>query len=107
MPHFELPKSKDPNKMVYLKKNCRKKDILSLGVYACGFKSSHRNRRGPIGYDRHLANSDNFGSHGSLNLGQGTFRAPVEGVYLVNFESHFDCGKGPTNKETAYRIVIR
>lgn len=77
------------------------------GVYACGFKSSHRNRRGPIGYDRHLSNSDDFGSQGSLNLGQGTFRAPVEGIYLVNFESHFDCGKGPTNKETAYRVVIR
>ena len=56
-------------------------------------------------YQRFL--TDSFGDQSSLSLDTGAFRAPVEGVYLVNFDSHFDTGRGPTTSGNEYRVVLR
>ena len=79
--------------------------IISItAIYSCGFKTLHGNKEGLVKYDRHLINSNGFGSQNSLDLNSGFFIAPVEGVYLVNFESHFDTLK---TESSEYRIVIR
>ena len=76
-------------------------------MYSCGFKYTHGNKKGLFTYDRHLTNSNGFGSESSLDLSRGSYVAPVEGVYLVNFDSHFDTGRGPTTKANEYRVVFR
>eukprot|EP00092_Neocalanus_flemingeri_P099498 GFUD01126917.1.p1 GENE.GFUD01126917.1~~GFUD01126917.1.p1 ORF type:complete len:698 (+),score=135.08 GFUD01126917.1:76-2169(+) len=74
-------------------------------IYSCGFKSTHGNKIGVVTYDRHLTNRNGFGNEESLDLNQGSFVAPVEGVYLINFDTHFDNGRGPTSKK--FNVVFR
>ena len=76
-------------------------------IYSCGFKYTHGNEKGVFRYDRHLTNSNGFGNENSLDLTRGSFIAPIEGVYLVNFDSHFDSGRGPRNTDDKYRVVFR
>eukprot|EP00092_Neocalanus_flemingeri_P026563 GFUD01028787.1.p1 GENE.GFUD01028787.1~~GFUD01028787.1.p1 ORF type:complete len:626 (+),score=118.16 GFUD01028787.1:104-1981(+) len=76
-------------------------------IYSCGFKSTHGNKIGVVTYDRHLTNRNGFGKEESLDLNQGSFVAPVEGVYLINFDTHFETGRGPTSKDDKFNVVFR
>ena len=80
--------------------------VSFAAVYSCGYKANLRNKKGVVTYDRYLTNNNGFGSE-SLDLARGLFTAPVEGVYLVNFHSHFDTGRGPTTNNNMYRIILR
>ena len=68
----------------------------------CGYSNKHGNKIGQVTYDRFFSNSVGYQPQ------NGSFTAPSEGIYLVNFYTHIDTGISTMeNKQDYYSAYIR